>query len=181
MRLIAQGQRAAARRPGRAVSDGDAAPAPPAAAGAPMILVDTSIWIDHGRRRHEPAWPPGSTEGLVLGHPFVQGELACGQMPRRAEVLALFDQLPPATVVPHRELLQFVDRHRLMGQGLGWIDLHLLGVRPGQPRDARDARRAAGAGRARSRRKVTAACQPPDPVARSPATHSANARRRLSL
>ena len=90
-----------------------------------MILVDTSIWIDHGRRRHETlaAW---LAEGLVLGHPFVQGELACGQMPRRADVLALLEQLPPATVVSHREMLQFVDRHRLMGQGLGWIDLHLL-------------------------------------------------------
>ena len=90
-----------------------------------MILVDTSVWIEHGRRRHEPlaAW---LTEGLVLGHPFVQGELACGQMPRRTEVLALFDRLPPATVVSHPEMLQFVDRHRLMGRGLGWIDLHLL-------------------------------------------------------
>jgi predicted nucleic acid-binding protein len=47
-------------------------------------------------------------------------------MPRRADVLALFEQLPAATLVEHRELLQFVDRHRLMGQGLGWIDLHLL-------------------------------------------------------
>ena len=47
-------------------------------------------------------------------------------MPRRAEVLALFDQLPPAAVISHREMLQFVERHRLMGQGLGWIDLHLL-------------------------------------------------------
>jgi predicted nucleic acid-binding protein len=90
-----------------------------------MILVDTSIWIEHGRRRYDAlaAW---LIEGLVLGHPFIQGELACGQMPRRAEVLALFDQLPPAAVVSHREVLQFVDRHRLMGQGLGWIDLHLL-------------------------------------------------------
>jgi predicted nucleic acid-binding protein len=90
-----------------------------------MMLVDTSIWIDHGRRRDDllAAW---LSEGLVLGHPFVQGELACGQMPRRAEVLALFDQLPPATVVSHREVLQFVDRHQLMGRGLGWIDLHLL-------------------------------------------------------
>jgi predicted nucleic acid-binding protein len=90
-----------------------------------MILVDTSIWIDHGRRRHAPlaTW---LTEGLVLGHPFVQGELACGQIPRRAEVLALFGQLPLAAVVSHREMLQFVDRHRLMGRGLGWIDLHLL-------------------------------------------------------
>ena len=90
-----------------------------------MILVDTSIWIDHGRRRQDrlAAW---LTEGLVLGHPFVQGELACGQMPRRAEVLALFDQLPPATVLSHQEMLHFVDRHQLMGRGLGWIDLHLL-------------------------------------------------------
>src|SRR5262245_6765032 len=90
-----------------------------------MILVDTSVWIDHGRRRNDQlvTW---LTEGLVLGHPFVQGELACGQMPRRTEVLALFDQLPPATVVSHQEMLHFVERHRLMGRGLGWIDLHLL-------------------------------------------------------
>ena len=90
-----------------------------------MILADTSIWIDHSHRRHDPlaGW---LTEGLVLGHPFIQGELASGQMPRRAEVLALFNRLPAAPVVPHREMLQFVDRHRLMGQGLGWIDLHLL-------------------------------------------------------
>jgi len=90
-----------------------------------MILVDTSIWIDHSHRRHEPlaGWLEAE---LVLGHPFVQGELACGQMPRRAEVLALLNRLPVALVVPHREMLQFVDRHRLMGQGLGWIDLHLL-------------------------------------------------------
>src|SRR5262245_62011142 len=90
-----------------------------------MILVDTSIWVDHGRRSDGQLvrW---LTEGLVLGHPFVQGELACGQMPRRTEVLALFDQLPPATVVSHQEVLHFVERHRLMGRGLGWIDLHLL-------------------------------------------------------
>jgi predicted nucleic acid-binding protein len=90
-----------------------------------MILVDTSIWIDHGRRRDEllVGW---LTEGLVLAHPFVQGELASGQMPRRAEVLGLFDQLPSATVVSHREMLQFVEAHRLIGRGLGWIDLHLL-------------------------------------------------------
>jgi len=90
-----------------------------------MILVDTSVWIDHGRRR-DPELAAWLTEGLVLGHPFVQGELACGQMPRRAEVLTLFDRLPPATVVSHAEMLHFVERHRLMGRGLGWIDLHLL-------------------------------------------------------
>src|SRR4051794_5860253 len=90
-----------------------------------MILVDTSRWIDHGRRadRQLVEW---LTEGQVLGHPFVQGELACGMMPRRAEVLALFEQLPAATVLSHQEMLHFVERHQLMGRGLGWIDLHLL-------------------------------------------------------
>ena len=77
-------------------------------------------------------------DGSVIGDPTeaafvvlaakmgVSAEETRAQLPRRAEVLALFDQLPPATVVSHREMLQFVDRHRLMGQGLGWIDLHLL-------------------------------------------------------
>jgi predicted nucleic acid-binding protein len=90
-----------------------------------MILVDTSIWIDHGRRRNARLveW---LLEGLVLGHPFVQGELACGQMARRAEVLGLFDQLPPATPVSRLELPHFVDRHELMGRGLGSVDMHLL-------------------------------------------------------
>jgi predicted nucleic acid-binding protein len=90
-----------------------------------MILVDTSIWIDHGRRR-DARLTEWLIEGLVLGHPFVQGELACGQMARRAEVLELFDQLPTATLVSHLELLHFVDRHQLMGRGLGWVDMHLL-------------------------------------------------------
>jgi predicted nucleic acid-binding protein len=90
-----------------------------------MILVDTSIWIDHGRRRDSELveW---LIEGLVVGHPFVQGELACGQMPRRSEVLALFDQLPKASVVSHEEAFDFIDRHRLMGRGLGWVDVNLL-------------------------------------------------------
>ena len=90
-----------------------------------MILVDTSIFIYHGRHRDRrlAEW---LTEGLVLGHPFVQGELACGTMPRRTEVLTLFDHLPPATVLSHQEMLHFVDRRQLMGRGLGWIDLHLL-------------------------------------------------------
>ena len=90
-----------------------------------MILVDTSIWVDHGRRR-DAALVKWLTEGWVLGHPFVQGELACGQMPHRSEVLALFDALPPATVLPHAEVLHFVDRNHLAGSGLGWIDMHLL-------------------------------------------------------
>jgi hypothetical protein len=117
-----------------------------------MILVDTSIWIDHGRRRDDQLadW---LTEGLVLGHPFVQGELACGRMPRRAEVLALFNRLPPATMVSHREMLHFVERHRLMGRGLGWVDSPSVGFEHGQSGHARNARRTTGTGRPQSGRR----------------------------
>jgi predicted nucleic acid-binding protein len=115
-----------------------------------MILVDTSIWIDHGRRR-DVRLVQWLVEGLVLSHPFVQGELACGEMGRRAEVLGLFDQLPPATLVSHLELLHFVERHQLMGRGLGWVDMHLLASTMASratiaTRDARLARAADGLG-----------------------------------
>ena len=90
-----------------------------------MILVDTSIWIDHGRRR-DARLAQWLEEGLVLGHPFVLGELACGQMPNRDLVLTLLEQLPPATIVPHGSVMQFLERHHLAGRGLGWIDMHLL-------------------------------------------------------
>jgi predicted nucleic acid-binding protein len=90
-----------------------------------MILVDTSVWIDHGRRR-DARLARWLDEGLVLGHPFVQGELACGQMPNRRLVLTLFDHLPPATHVSHGGVLAFVEDHQLAGRGLGWIDMTLL-------------------------------------------------------
>jgi predicted nucleic acid-binding protein len=97
-----------------------------------MILVDTSVWIDHGRRR-SPRVAGWLTEGKVLGHPFVAGELASGTMARRAEFLALFERLPTAAVVDHREMLRFVEQHELMGLGLSWIDLHLLASALGHP------------------------------------------------
>ena len=79
-----------------------------------MILVDTSIWIDHGRRRHAllAAW---LTEGLVLGHPFVQGELACGQMPRRVEVLAIPLEPVLPVALPDEEVELLGRRHRDLG------------------------------------------------------------------
>jgi hypothetical protein len=90
-----------------------------------MILVDTGIWIDHFR--HADAQLAGwLTEMQVLGHPFVQGELACGQLRDRAEVLTLFDQLPQAQVIHHASVLKLVDFARAAGSGLGWVDMHLL-------------------------------------------------------
>ena len=90
-----------------------------------MILVDTSVWIAHFRE-------PGSklahllSEGLVMVHPFVVGELACGNLKNRARILTDLEALPPAVSATHEEALRLVKDRRLWGMGIGWIDAHLL-------------------------------------------------------
>ena len=90
-----------------------------------MILVDTSVWIDHLRT--------GDTELAallndcrVLMHPFVLGELACGNLRNREQVLRLLRGLPGMTVATHDEVLYFIERHAVMGRGIGYVDAHLL-------------------------------------------------------
>ena len=90
-----------------------------------MILVDTSIWVDHLRRGRADlaALLEG---GEVLCHPFVIGEIALGQLRRRAEILGLLAVLPSAPVALHDEVLGFIEAHRLAARGIGWVDAHLL-------------------------------------------------------
>lgn len=89
------------------------------------MLVDTSVWVDHLRSRNAKLRELlESTEVWI--HPFVIGELACGNLSRRAKVIELLDALPKVPVADHEEVLQFVTTHRLSGRGLGWIDMHLL-------------------------------------------------------
>ncbi len=90
-----------------------------------MILVDTSVWIDH-LRKGDRKLTGVLREGLVICHPFVIGELACGNLKNRAEILALLTTLPTATVASHEEVLHLVSDRKLPGKGLGWIDVHLL-------------------------------------------------------
>jgi predicted nucleic acid-binding protein len=90
-----------------------------------MVLVDTSVWIDHLRRRSD-RLSGLLEEGLVACHPFVVGELACGHLARREELLGLLQRLPPVEPVSHEEALGLVSAHQLAGSGLGWIDVHLL-------------------------------------------------------
>lgn len=90
-----------------------------------MILVDTSVWIDHLRRGNA-RLEALLLEGTVSCHPFVIGELACGNLQRRAEVLNLLGELPTSRVATHDETLALLETHRLMGRGLGYVDLHLL-------------------------------------------------------
>lgn len=90
-----------------------------------MLLVDTSVWIDH-LRQGVPALAQSLDDAAVVTHPFVIGELACGNLNNRREVLRLLSALPEAVAATHAEALAFIDRHRLMGRGVGYIDMHLL-------------------------------------------------------
>ena len=90
-----------------------------------MILVDTSVWVDH-LRRGDSELATALERGEVVCHDFVIGELACGRLSARAEILNLLASLPRALVVEHEEVLSFIQRHGLGGVGIGWIDAHLL-------------------------------------------------------
>ena len=90
-----------------------------------MILVDTSVWIDH-LRQGESELVTALEREQVLVHPFVIGELACGNLKNRGEVLALLQKLPEATVASETEVLKFIERRNLMGRGIGYLDVHLL-------------------------------------------------------
>jgi hypothetical protein len=90
-----------------------------------MTLVDTSVWVDHFRRRNG-RLDTLLQDGHVVCHPFVVGELACGNLRNRQEILGLLAALPEATTAEHREVLHLVDVAGLFGRGLGWVDAHLL-------------------------------------------------------
>jgi hypothetical protein len=90
-----------------------------------MILADTSVWIDH-LVKGEPRLIGLLVEGDVAVHPFVVGELACGNLGNRQEILSLLRALPEAPRVENTEVLDFIERHELAGRGLGLVDVHLL-------------------------------------------------------
>jgi len=90
-----------------------------------MVLVDTSVWVSHLRE--------GNTtlerllnDGDVVCHPFIVGELACGNLKNRAEILSLLQALPMSIQAEHDEVIEFIENNRLMGKGLGYIDVHLI-------------------------------------------------------
>lgn len=90
-----------------------------------MILVDTSVWIDHFRRG-EIALAELLNASLVLGHPFVTGELALGWLQQRDIILSALQDLPQALVATDDEVLHFISHHTLYGAGIGYVDAHLL-------------------------------------------------------
>ena len=90
-----------------------------------MVLVDTSVWISHLRKGNAHLQYL-LTEGKVACHPFIIGELACGNIKNRKEILSLLEALPKTELIRHNEILYFIDLHQLMRKGLGYIDTHLL-------------------------------------------------------
>ena len=90
-----------------------------------MTLVDTSVWVDHFRRRNAEL-AELLDRGDVVGHPWIVGELACGHLRRRREILALLAVLPQARSVEDEEVLHFIVTRRLFGKGIGWVDAHLM-------------------------------------------------------
>ena len=90
-----------------------------------MILVDTSVWVDH-LRKGVSALAARLEQGSVLMHPLVLGELACGNLENRAELLRLLHDLPMATTATDSEARDFIERKALMGRGIGYVDVHLL-------------------------------------------------------
>jgi hypothetical protein len=90
-----------------------------------MILVDTSVWVDH-LRRVDPELTALLNTGLVYIHPWVIGELACGNLRARSDILGLLKGLPGFTVAGDEEVLFFIERHQLMGRGIGFVDAQLL-------------------------------------------------------
>jgi len=90
-----------------------------------MVLVDTSVWIDHLKKGNSPL------EKLLLDievicHPFIIGELACGNLKNRTEILSFLHALPVAPTLEHDEILYFIESKKLMGMGIGLVDVHLL-------------------------------------------------------
>jgi len=90
-----------------------------------VTLVDTSVWIDHFREG-VPALAEALYHQRVLAHPFVTGELACGNLQNRTEILDLLARLPQATVASQHEALRLIEARSLMARGIGYVDVHLL-------------------------------------------------------
>lgn len=90
-----------------------------------MVLVDTSVWINH-LRKSEPYLKKLLLNGDVYCHPFVVGELACGSINNRQEIISLLQSLPSTRTIDDSEYLYFIEKNKLYSKGVGYVDIHLL-------------------------------------------------------
>jgi predicted nucleic acid-binding protein len=90
-----------------------------------LILVDTSVWIKHFREG-ETSLAHLLEQGLVVCHPFIIGELACGGIQNRDEIISLLYHLPSTDILDHSDIMEFIEYRKMMNKGIGYIDVHLL-------------------------------------------------------
>jgi predicted nucleic acid-binding protein len=90
-----------------------------------MILLDTSVWVDH-LRRGDALVVKALESGQVAAHAFVTGELGCGNLKSRERIIELLQALPQLPSATDDEVLYYIERHKLMGRGIGYVDAHLL-------------------------------------------------------
>ncbi len=90
-----------------------------------MVLVDTSVWVSHLRDGNV-GLEKLLRDGEVVCHPFIVGELACGNLKNRDEILTYLQSLPMTILAEDEEVLKFIENNQLMGKGLGYIDIHLI-------------------------------------------------------
>ncbi len=90
-----------------------------------MVIVDSSVWIDHLRNKNFQLVNLLETNFVFL-HPFILGELSCGNLKNRNEFLFYLNLLPKMTEASHNEVISFIENNKLYGKGIGWIDAHLL-------------------------------------------------------
>jgi predicted nucleic acid-binding protein len=90
------------------------------------ILVDTSVWIKH-LREGDQTLTRLLEQGLVACHPFIIGEIACGGIKNRYEIISLLNDLPSTDILDHSDIMEFIENRKIMNKGIGYIDVHLLG------------------------------------------------------
>ena len=90
-----------------------------------MILVDTSVWVNH-LRKGESHLEKLLFDGEVICHTYIIGELACGNLKNREEIISLLQALPMASQIEFSEYLYFINKNQLYGRGIGFVDIHLL-------------------------------------------------------
>ena len=91
-----------------------------------FILVDTSVWIKHLREGDQDLTQL-LEQGLVACHPFIIGEIACGGIKNRYEIIDLLNDLPSTDILDHSDIMEFIENRKIMNKGIGYIDVHLLG------------------------------------------------------
>jgi predicted nucleic acid-binding protein len=91
-----------------------------------LVLVDTSVWINHLREGDKNLAILLQNE-LVACHPFIIGELACGNMKNRNEIINLLNALPSTPLLEHDEIMDFIEGRNIINQGIGYVDVHILG------------------------------------------------------